>query len=47
MARKIKAEYIDGPRANERFDRAMIALFRVPKSVVTENIKKKPKEGKG
>jgi hypothetical protein len=30
----------------EKFERTMTALFRVPKSVVTEKIKKKPKKGK-
>jgi hypothetical protein len=34
------------PNAKEKFERAMVALFRVPKSVVTEKIKEKAKKGK-
>ncbi len=34
------------PKAKEKFERTMTALFRVPKSVVIEKIKKKPKKGK-
>ena len=33
-------------QAREKFERTMIALFRVPKSVVVEKLKKKPKKGK-
>jgi hypothetical protein len=39
-------EYVERPKAKEKFERTMTALFRVPKSVVTEKIKKKPKKGK-
>jgi hypothetical protein len=34
------------PKEKEKFERTMIALFRVPKSVVTKKIKNKPKKGK-
>jgi hypothetical protein len=27
-------EYIEGPKARERFDRGMIALFKVPKEAI-------------
>ncbi len=33
-------------KERENFERTMTALFRVPKSVVTGKIKKKPKKGK-
>jgi hypothetical protein len=36
----------EGPKARTKFERTMTALFRVPKSVITEKIKKKPKKGK-
>jgi hypothetical protein len=42
----MKKECVEGPRAKEKFERTMTALFRVPKSVVTEKIKKKLKKGK-
>jgi hypothetical protein len=42
----MKKECVEGPKAKEKFERTMAALFRVPKSVVTEKIKKKPQEGK-
>jgi len=41
-----KTEYTEGQKAKERFERTMTVLFRVPKSVVTKKIKKKPKKGK-
>jgi hypothetical protein len=41
MGRRMK------PKEKEQFERTMIALFRVPKSVVTKKIKKKTKKGKG
>jgi hypothetical protein len=41
-----KSEYIEGPKAKEKFERTMTALFRVPRSVVVEKIKKKAKKGK-
>ena len=34
------------PNEEEEFERTMTALFQVPKSVVTEKIKKKSKKGK-
>jgi hypothetical protein len=40
MGRRMKS------KAQEKFDRAMTALFRVPKSVVVEKIKTKKKKGK-
>jgi hypothetical protein len=33
-------------KPREKFERVMTALFQVPKSVVMEQIKKKPKKGK-
>jgi len=42
----MKRKYIEHPKAKEKFERTMTALFRVPKSVVTEKIRKKPKKGK-
>jgi hypothetical protein len=42
----MKKEFDEGPKAQEKFERTMTALFRVPKSVVAEKIKKKPKKGK-
>ncbi len=42
----MKKQYVEGPKAKEKFERAMTALFRVPKSAVTEKIKKKYKKGK-
>jgi hypothetical protein len=33
-------------KPKERFESAMKALFQVPKSVVMDQIKKKPKKGK-
>ena len=43
---KMKVEYIDGKKAKEKFEHAMIALFRVKKTELAEKIKKKPKKGK-
>jgi hypothetical protein len=40
----MKRKSIEGHK--EKFERTMTALFRVPKSVVVEKIKKKPKKGK-
>jgi hypothetical protein len=39
-------KYHEGPKAKEKFERTMTALFRVPKSAITEKIKKKAKKGK-
>jgi hypothetical protein len=41
-----KKEYNEGQKAQENFEKAMVSLFRVPKSVVVEKIKNKPKKGK-
>jgi len=44
-ARKdLKSRPDEGPKAKERFEHAMKALFRVPKSAVTD--KEKSKEAK-
>ena len=42
----MKREYEDGPKAKEKFERAMTALFKVSKVELAEKIKKKPKKGK-
>jgi hypothetical protein len=34
-----EAEYIEGPKATENFERGMIALFKVPKTAVLKNKK--------
>jgi len=36
----------EGRKARKKFERTMTALFQVPKSVVIEKIKNKPKKGK-
>jgi len=41
-----KTKYVEGPKAKEKFERAMTALFQVPKTIGAEKIKKKPKKGK-
>lgn len=41
-----KPEYQEGPKAKEKFERTMNALFRIPKSVGVKKIKKKAKKGK-
>ena len=41
-----KQEYKEGPKAKEKFERTMTALFQIPKSVGVEKIKKKTKKGK-
>jgi hypothetical protein len=41
-----KTEYIEGPKAGEKFEHAMAALFRVKKTGLAKKIKKKPKKGK-
>jgi hypothetical protein len=40
MTRKGKTEYAQGPKAKEKFERTMTALFQAKKTV------KKPKKGK-
>jgi hypothetical protein len=45
-APRMKATFNKGPRAKKKFEHAMTALFRVPKSVVAEKIKAKKKKGK-
>jgi len=42
----MKRKREDGPKAKEKFERTMTALFRVPKSVVAEKIKARKKKGK-
>jgi len=42
----MKKQFDEGPRAKKQFEQTMTALFRVPKSVVAEKIKKKAKKGK-
>jgi len=39
----MKKKYDEGPKAKDKFERAMTALFRAPKAAV---VKKKPKKGK-
>ncbi len=46
MVSKLKRKCAEGIKAKENFDRTMTALFRVPKSVVTEKIKANRKKGK-
>jgi len=38
-----KTKYREGPKAREKFERTMTALFRAPKTVA---VKVKPKKGK-
>jgi len=42
----MKRKYEEGNKAQQKFERTMTALFRVPKSELAEKIKKKPKKGK-
>jgi len=37
-------KYEEGTKARTKFERTVTALFRVPKSVITEKIKNKPKK---
>jgi hypothetical protein len=39
-------KYTEGSKANDKFERTMTALFRVPKSVVAEKIEAKKTKGK-
>jgi hypothetical protein len=39
-------EYAEGPKAKEKFERTMIALFQVKKTERPEKIKKKATKGK-
>jgi hypothetical protein len=41
-----KTKYIERPKAKEKFERAMTALFQVRKMELAQNIKKKPQKGK-
>jgi hypothetical protein len=41
-----KSHYVEGPKAKEKFERTMTALFQVKKTELDEKIKKKPKKGK-
>jgi|GEM_PF-2841456 len=38
--------YEEGPKAKEKFERTMTALFKMSKTELAEKIKKKPKKGK-
>jgi hypothetical protein len=42
----MKKEYVEGPKAKQKFERAMTALFRVKKMERAETIKKKVGKGK-
>jgi len=42
----MKNKRVEASEEQKKFERTMTALFRVPKSVVTEKIKKKAKKGK-
>jgi len=42
----MKKTFEEGPKAKQKFERTMTALFRVPKSVVAKKIKEKAKKGK-
>jgi hypothetical protein len=42
-----KSKYIEGPKAKEKFEPTMTALFRIPKSELAEKIKKKAKKRQG
>ncbi len=42
----MKTKYTEGPKAKEKFERTMTALFQVPKPERIEKIKKKKKKGK-
>ena len=37
----MKSECLEGPKAREKFERTMKALFRVPKAEVKDEIKRK------
>jgi len=41
-----KSKYVEEPKANQNFKRAMNALFQVKKTELAEKIKKKNKKGK-
>jgi len=41
-----KRKHKESHEERKKFERTMTALFQVPKSVVTEKIKNKPKKGK-
>jgi len=38
--------YTEGPKAKEKFEQAMTALFQVPRSVIVKKLKKKTQKGK-
>jgi len=42
----MKPKYVEGPKAKEKFERTMTALFQVKKTELAEKIKNKPKKGK-
>jgi len=41
-----KTEYIEGPKAKEKFEHTMAALFQIKKAGLAKKIKKKPPKGK-
>jgi hypothetical protein len=41
-----KTEYIEGPKAKEKFERVMGVLFQVKKTGIAKKIKKKDAKGK-
>jgi hypothetical protein len=42
----IKPEYAEGPKAKEKFEQTMTALFQVKKTELAKKIKKKSPKGK-
>jgi hypothetical protein len=42
----MKTKYVEAPKAKEKFERTMTALFKVSKTELAEKIKKKTKKGK-
>jgi len=42
----MKAEYIEGPKARENFERLAKALFQAPKTVTKHEAKGQPKKAK-
>jgi hypothetical protein len=42
----VKKEYVEGPKAKEKFERAMTVLFQVQKPESAVKIKTKKKKGK-
>jgi hypothetical protein len=42
----MKSKYVEGPKAKEKFERTMTALFQAKKTGLAQKIKKKPNKGK-